>query len=259
MTKWIDLFSGLAGMSPDIIWAFGLVFVRVGGAMALLPAFGEQTVPLRARLVATVAFTAIVGPAVIDHLPDGDFGVLGPMLIEAGAGLALGFSLRLLILALQVAGALAAQAISLAQLTAAAGPEPVPALSQFLVLSALALGAALGLHLRAAELLILSYQVLPPGAVPDPSALTEWGLSGAGRAFALAFSLAAPFLIASVLYNLALGVINRAMPQLMVTLIGAPVLSIGGLALLAIALPVLLSVWADAYSAATLFPFQVPQ
>ncbi|MFC3118840.1 flagellar biosynthetic protein FliR [Jhaorihella thermophila] len=38
----------------------------------------------------------------------------------------------------------------------------------------------------------------------------------------LPFSLSAPFVIASLLYNLTLGAINRAMPQLMVTLVGAP-------------------------------------
>ena len=39
--------------------AVGLVvFLRVGGAMAVLPAFGEQAVPERLRLMLAVAFTA---------------------------------------------------------------------------------------------------------------------------------------------------------------------------------------------------------
>jgi flagellar biosynthetic protein FliR len=67
------------------------------------------------------------------------------------------------------------------------------------------------------------------------------------RAFALAFSLAAPFVVASFLYNLALGAINRAMPQLMVAFVGAPVITAGGLVLLALALPALLGVWLAAF------------
>ena len=56
-----------------------------------------------------------------------------------------------------------------------------------------------------------------------------------GRTFALAFSLAAPFVTAALLYNIALGVINRAMPQLSVTFIGAPALTAGGLLLILVA------------------------
>ena len=255
MTGWLELFSGLAGVTPTVIWKAFLVFLRVGAAMALLPAFGEVSLSVRVRLVATVAFTAIVAPAVFADLPGPEPGFLGPALQEIGVGLALGFGLRLLILALQVAGTIAAQSISLSQLTAGAGPEPVPAVSQFLVTAALALGAALGLHVRAAELLVLSYQAMPAGRMPGAGGMAEWGLAETGRMLALAFSLAAPFQVASVLYNLALGIINRAMPHLMVTMIGAPALSLGGLALLALAAPVMLSVWVEAMQAHLMQPF----
>jgi flagellar biosynthetic protein FliR len=52
-----------------------------------------------------------------------------------------------------------------------------------------------------------------------------------------------------------LGVINRAMPQLMVTLIGAPALTAGGLMLLLLAAPVMLAVWAEAFGTFLLDPF----
>jgi flagellar biosynthetic protein FliR len=61
--------------------------------------------------------------------------------------------------------------------------------------------------------------------------------------------------IASLLYNLALGAINRAMPQLMVSFVGAPALTLGGLALLALAAPILLSFWSDAVERALFQPF----
>ena len=41
-----------------------IVFLRMGAAMALLPAFGERVVPTRIRLVLALAFTAVVAPAV---------------------------------------------------------------------------------------------------------------------------------------------------------------------------------------------------
>jgi flagellar biosynthetic protein FliR len=65
------------------------------------------------------------------------------------------------------------------------------------------------------------------------------------RAFSLAFTLAAPFVILSVLYNCALGVINKAMPQLMVAFVGAPVITLGGLFVLALSAPAMLSFWLE--------------
>jgi flagellar biosynthetic protein FliR len=47
------------------------------------------------------------------------------------------------------------------------------------------------------------------------------------------------------------------MPALMVSFIGAPALSAGGLALLAILMPFLLSVWVDALKATMASPFEV--
>jgi flagellar biosynthetic protein FliR len=65
---------------------------------------------------------------------------------------------------------------------------------------------------------------------------------------ALAFPLAAPFVIGSGLYNLALGAINKAMPQLLVAFVGAPALALGGLLLMLIAAPLMVSVWLSIFN-----------
>jgi flagellar biosynthesis protein FliR len=63
------------------------------------------------------------------------------------------------------------------------------------------------------------------------------------EAFAFAFTLAAPFLIAALVYNVALGAINKAMPQLMVAFIGAPAITAAGILILLLAGPLILTVW----------------
>ena len=50
-------------------------------------------------------------------------------------------------------------------------------------------------------------------------------------------------MIAALIYNVALGIINRAMPLLMVSMIGAPALTLGGLVLMAIVVPLALQLW----------------
>jgi flagellar biosynthesis protein FliR len=127
-----------------------------------------------------------------------------------------------------------------------------------LTVAGLALALAAGLHVRAAELIILSYDFLPAGQVPAASDAAAWGLAQTAHVFALAFSLSAPFMIASLIYNLAMGVINRAMPQLMVAMVGAPALTLGSLALLAVAAPLLLGVWVGALNQFLDAPFRLP-
>ena len=52
------------GIAESAIWVVSLIFFRVGAAMALLPAFGEQSVPMRIKLVASIGFTLIVAPMI---------------------------------------------------------------------------------------------------------------------------------------------------------------------------------------------------
>lgn len=257
MTDLVAALTDLAGIGQDLLWAGFLVFLRVGAAMALLPAFGEQAVPQRVRLVLALAFAAIVAPAVSPALVAVPVGVL-PIAAEVVAGLAIGIGLRLFILALQIAGAMIAQAVSLAQIFGGMGPEPQPAVGFLLTLGGLALAVAAGLHVRVAETFILSYEVLPGGRLPGAADLSEWGLAQVVRAFALGFTLAAPFVIAATLYNLAIGVINRAMPMLMVSFVGAPALSAGALVMLALILPFGLAVWRQALGGFLDSPFTLP-
>ena len=152
---------------------------------------------------------------------------------------------------------MAAQSISLSQLFGGTTGEPQPAVGELLTLAGLALAVHLGLHVKLVQIFISSYEVFPPGAFPSADLMQQWQLGGIARAFALAFSLAAPFVIAGLIYNIALGAINRAMPQLMVAFVGAPALTLGGLTLLMIALPTALMIWNDSFDAFLANPFTV--
>ena len=177
------------------------------------------------------------------------------MLTETAIGLVIGIGIRLFLLALQTAGSIAGQATSLSQILGSAGIEPMPAMGYLLVLGGIALAMIMGLHVRLAEMTILTYGLFPVAHLPDASALTGWGVSQVAGAFGLAFTLAAPFVIVSVLYNVTLGIINRAMPQLMVVFVGAPVITGAGLVLLMVLAPTMLTIWMEALSAFIANPF----
>ncbi|MGY6533827.1 MAG: flagellar biosynthetic protein FliR [Pararhodobacter sp.] len=243
--------EALAALGQTLMLGALAVFARVGAAFALMPAFGERVVPARIRIMLALAMTLVVAPAVQAqvHLPAGGLtAIAGFLASETAIGLALGIGLRLLVMALQIAGTMAAQATSLAQFFGGAGVDPQPAMSQLLVMGGLALLVIAGLPEQVAVFLILSYDLLPAGQWPDAAAMAEWGTARVAHAFSLAFVLAAPFLIGATLYNMALGAINRAMPQLMVAFIGAPAITLGGLVLLMLTASVMLTVWLHAFA-----------
>jgi flagellar biosynthetic protein FliR len=250
--------SDLLGLVEGVAWAAALAFIRIGAVVALMPGFGDASVPQRIKLALVVAFTLVVAPILADRLSGGGpvpaVAALGG---EAVAGLLLGVGMRLFMVALQTAAAMIAQATTLSQLFAGAAPEPQPAIGNLFLFAGIALAMAAGLHVKAAELVLLSYDILPAGAHLSAASAADWGLALIGRTFSLAFSLAAPFVIASLIYNLALGAINRAMPALMVSMVGAPALTLGALALMAVATPVILAAWLEAFSTHLAQPFAV--
>ncbi len=250
--------ADLLNLTQDLLWLHFIVFLRVGPVMSLFPGLGERSVPVRVKLVLALAVTVIITPATaseLSHLVAKPPPIGWLVLSETLVGLIIGIGIRLFLLALQTAGAIAAQSTSLAQILGNAGMTPLPAMGHLLVVGALALAMMLGLHVRVAEMLVLTYGLFPPAQMPDASAVSLWGVRQVAGAFALAFTLAAPFVIVPVLYNLTLGIINRAMPQMMVVFVGAPVITLGGLFLLLLLAPTMLTLWVNALHSFIANPF----
>lgn len=250
--------SGLLQTGQDALWLHFIVLLRMGPVVALFPGLGESTVPARVKLVLALGLSAVIAPVLAPQLADvvADQPPLAWLVLsETGTGLLIGIGLRLLLMALQTAGSVAAQSTSLAQILGNASVTPLPAVGHLLVNGGLALAMLLGLHLRMVEMLVLTYDLFPVATLPDAGAVRLWGTRQVAAAFALAFTLAAPFVILSVLYNLTLGVVNRAMPQLMVVFIGAPAITAAGLFMLFLLAPTMLALWAQALDRFIANPF----
>ena len=241
-------FSELIGLANDNLLKGFMTFLRMAAFFSLLPSIGGQLIPQRIRLMLALCMTFIVFPSVPVVEP-----VVMPVqvgAIEVIVGLALGLSLRAFVFAIQTCGVIAAQSTSLSQLLGAAASEPLPAMGHILTLSGITLLIISGFHISSAKFFILSYELFPPGQWPQPGVFAEFGIQRGAQAISLAVTLAAPFIILSIVYNLALGAINRAMPQLMVAFVGAPLITAGGLALLFLCGPYMVMTWVrsvDAY------------
>ena len=163
---------------------FILVFTRVAGVVALLPGFGEQMIPARVRLGVAIAFAMVVWPMLAPGLlaTDPARPLLLMLIIEASIGLMLGLAIRLMVLALQLAGSIAAQSTALAQIFGAGvAPDPMPAIGNILMLAGITLAVASGLHVKAAVAMARSYEILPMG-LPVPAVRRRRLGHGAGGA-----------------------------------------------------------------------------
>ena len=248
----------LSFSEPAIISAF-IVLMRVGSTSALLPGFGEHSIPMRLRLLVALAFTAIVWPVIAPSIDVSVKTIPILMLTESAIGVMIGISIRLIVMALQLAGSIAAQSTSIAQVAGSgATPDPMPAIGNILVMAGLTLVLVSGLHIKAALAMISSYNIMPVGFLPIGGDIAKWGTSHIAAAFALAISLSAPFIVASFAYNIGLGAINRAMPSLMVAFIGAPAITAGAMLMLLLASPILLEYWNDHMDFALANPLGMP-
>jgi flagellar biosynthesis protein FliR len=243
--------ADLADLATLQIYSTLLVFARVGAAFMLLPGLGEMYLPARIRLCAALLVALAMAGTVLEQplaMPAHPAFAAGQIGAEIMVGLLLGTSARLLFMALQVAGSIIAQQAGLGLLVPAAVlPEGMAALGQVLLLGGISMVFALNLDHQLLLAIRDSYGVFPLGVLPAPADMAMHIASTVSTAFALGVRLALPFLVICFTMYAGLGVINRAMPQMMVFFVAAPALTLTGLVLLAIVLPTLLLSWARAF------------
>jgi len=207
--------------------AFILMFARIGTMVMLLPALGEMTVPTRVRLVLALVLTAVLFPL---HRAGYtiDLRSPGPVMLALGQelliGAVLGLTARLTISALQVAGSVIAQQLGLGFVTAVDPTQGQQGLilGNFLTLLGITLVFATDLHHLAIAGLHDSYRLFQPGEVPNVSDVTMLVTNTIASAFRVGIQLSAPFLVFGLVFNVALGVLSRLMPQMQVYFVAVP-------------------------------------
>jgi len=236
---------------PGWAFAFVLVLARVGAAVMLMPGLGEAEPPAMLRAGLALALTALLLPVLQPLLPaaPGDLWQAAGMIVaELLAGLFLGWLARLVALALPMAGQIIAYMLGLAsvlqqdQVFNAQGTV----LSRLFGLAAPVILLGGGLYALPLSALAGSYQVLPPGTLLPAGDTVEMVVRAVGGSFGLALRLAAPFVLASVIWQVGLGLLARLVPQLQVFFVAQPAQILGGLLLLAALSVGMLDSWGEA-------------
>src|SRR5690625_3355889 len=109
------------------------------------------------------------------------------------------------------------------------GDEPTPALVSLITISAVIIMFQTGLHWELLRGLVASYSVLPTGQIFD----TRFGLiqitDQLSQTFLIVLRISSPFLIYAIIVNLAVGIVNKLLPQISVYFVSLPIILAGGL------------------------------
>jgi len=236
-------------LGPDLsYWVaqFILTVARLSFVIILIPGIGEQMIPAQVRVYLLLGLSAAVsGLGITNYVLPDSLTNLGVVLItEVLLSLFLGIGLRVVIWSLNIAGSVIAQSIGLAQpLGIALENEAQTATANLLSMAGAALLFSMNFHIEVISSWIGLYETIPIGGT---SWVTQAFLfDSIYAAFAFAVLLAWPFVAMNLLYNVCLGFINKAMPQMMVAFVGAPFLVGAGLFLLAVSIGAMLMVWQD--------------
>jgi len=229
-----------------------LVLIRVGAALSMLPGFGEMSVPMQTRLAAALALSlalAAIVPGLPAAAPDAVSELLKQVFAELIAGAVLGVCARILFACLQMAGQVISQSMGLSNIFALPGTgfESGSVAGSYLMLGGLVLIFVTDLHHTVIHALVDSYRLMPAARLPDMGLLARMTSQAVSLSFQMAAQFAGPFLVLGFVYNVGLGLINRAMPQFAVFFIGLPISILGGLFILTLTIAAILAGFLDGF------------
>lgn len=242
---------------PDFVIAAFVTFCRVGGCFMVMPGLSSARVPLQIRLFVAVAatFALLINMSddVIPHTRQQPAGLVLLVISETLIGGLIGLMARFYVLALQFTASSISMMIGFngGMGHAIEESEPQATLASLISFSALLVLFVLNFHHEIIKAIVLSYRLAPLDAFYNPQSGLVDLTDTLSEAFMVMLRLGSPFLAYSLLVNLAIGFINKLTPQIPVYFISLPFVIVGGMILLYLGAPVLLSLFADGFVSVT--------
>jgi flagellar biosynthetic protein FliR len=234
------------------VYAAGLIFARLGAIVLLIPGLGETFIPIRIRmslafLLALMLFP-LLGPTV-PVAPPGLGNLAGALIKEIAIGLMIGTIIRIFMSSLAAAGEIISiqTTLGFAQSANPTQAAPSTTLGTFLGLMGLVLIMTTDLHHMFIAAIVKSYALFPFSRTLLVADAGELAVRTVGQSFALGVQLAAPVIVFSLVFNVATGLVGRAMPQFQIFFVATPLMVLLGLSIFALTLGVIGVVWLDHY------------
>lgn len=213
------------------------IFCRIGACIMTLPGFSSARISTTIRFFLAFAVSLAMTPLLFDTIYPRVSGtaasLVGVIVSELLIGLMYGLVPRLYVLGLQFAGSAVSMAIGL---NTPGAMDVLEDSSENQMTNLISFGGLLVLfmldfHHVVFRALVDSYAVMPLCGMPDSQKMLITLTDTLSQTFMLMLRLASPFLIFGLMFNFAVGLVNKLAPQVPVFYISTPYLLMGGLLL----------------------------
>ncbi len=228
--------------SESQILLFVLMFVRVGGLVFFTPILGSMNVPNPAKIGLAFFVTLMLIPLVdfeFVEFPKGIFSLTLLISSELLIGMIIGFSVRLLMSAVQIAGTTVGfqMGFGIVNVIDPVTSLQISVISQFQNLVAFLIFLSINAHHIILNSIAVSFQLIPPLGFEFSGELVNIFMNMVRDVFVISVKIAAPMIATLLFASVALGMIARTVPQMNVFIVGFP-LQIGlGLFMIGLTLP----------------------
>ncbi|MGI6669460.1 MAG: flagellar biosynthetic protein FliR [Acetivibrionales bacterium] len=236
-----------AGLLINGFDMFLLVLVRMTGLFVVAPIFGRRNIPAYMKVGFSFFISLILVNTTAIQAVQYDDNMLSYALLiikEFLVGLTTGFIAYITYTAIYIAGEVIDMQIGFGVVNVM---DPmsniqVPVTSNvYFIISMLVLLSINGHHMLI-KALFDSYKSLPPGSAVFDTDISDSLMNLFSTVFATGFKIAAPVVAAIFIADVALGTISRMVPQMNIFVIGMPLKIMVGLIILAITIPVFVSI-----------------
>ena len=223
-----------------------LVMLRCTGLVFTAPIFGHHSIPTLVKFGLAAALAVA-----LDKSAGASAGALPLLLaapIELIIGVSLGYILSLGFQGVELAGRVISiqLGLSLAAVFSPTEEEASTAIDPFFSVMAGLVFLAMNLHLAVVQALAHSFVVYPIGG-GWPADLAMTGAQTIALVLELGVRVALPIALVLLLVELSVALLARAIPQINVFILGLPLKMLVGIAVLAVAMPSLISGAASIY------------
>ena len=216
-------------------------FVRMLALMSTAPVFSEKSVPRQVKVGIAAMLALVLVPTIgpVPPVPIVSPGGIWIIVQQVLVGAAMGFTMRLVFVAVQAAG----EYISLQMgLSFASFFDPMAGgttmvVGRLLNMLAMLLFLAFDVHLLLVSVLAESFQTLPISDAAWSGGGWLFLVDSASQIFASGLMLSLPLVTALLTLNLAMGILNRASPQFSIFAVGFPLTLLAGIAMLLLLIP----------------------
>lgn len=229
-------------LDAALLFSFLCVFVRCSAMFLSSPIFGSQGTPVSIRVMTCLAIsgalTLAIGKSMGPPPPD-LYSFVMAIMHEVIAGLLIGAFMSLVLQAAQMAGGLVdtQMGLGMSQILNPINGISSTVISQFKYFLAVVIFLSINGHHLMLQAFVKSYGDMPGISMEHLPAMKDGVVGLITQLSLLGLQMAAPVLGVSLVVDAALGIINKAVPQMQVIQVGMPAKIVIGMIALGVGLP----------------------